>query len=63
VHCTGYLEKDLKKFWSTKDPGQKEFSFAVGLGKVIKGWDDGETFAFDLQPHWEFSRQLRAQAA
>jgi hypothetical protein len=36
VHCTGYLEKDMKKFWSTKDPGQKQFSFQVGIGQVIK---------------------------
>lgn len=38
VHCTGYgKDRDLsKKFWSTKDPGQEPFSFAVGLGQVIK---------------------------
>jgi peptidylprolyl isomerase len=42
VHCTGYgKDRDLsKKFWSTKDPGQEPFSFAVGLGQVIKGWDE-----------------------
>eukprot|EP00049_Salpingoeca_infusionum_P003972 m.73233 g.73233 ORF g.73233 m.73233 type:complete len:161 (-) comp12363_c0_seq2:147-629(-) len=40
VHCTGYLENG-KKFWSTKDPGQEVFSFQVGIGQVIKGWDVG----------------------
>ena len=43
VHCTGYGKGgDLdKKFWSTKDPGQTPFTFQVGLGQVIKGWDEG----------------------
>mmetsp|Transcript_7056 Transcript_7056/g.25979 ORF Transcript_7056/g.25979 Transcript_7056/m.25979 type:complete len:112 (-) Transcript_7056:188-523(-) len=43
VHCTGYgKNNDLAlKFWSTKDPGQKPFTFTVGVGKVIKGWDQG----------------------
>ena len=42
VHCTGYgKNRDLKeKFWSTKDPGQEPFTFSVGLGQVIKGWDE-----------------------
>lgn len=42
VHCTGYgKNNDLNvPFWSTKDPGQKPFSFAIGLGNVIKGWDE-----------------------
>jgi len=43
VHCTGYTEipgQELKKFWSTKDTNQP-FSFAIGLGKVIRGWDEG----------------------
>eukprot|EP00698_Gefionella_okellyi_P005495 TRINITY_DN15024_c0_g1_i1.p1 TRINITY_DN15024_c0_g1~~TRINITY_DN15024_c0_g1_i1.p1 ORF type:complete len:121 (-),score=5.80 TRINITY_DN15024_c0_g1_i1:25-354(-) len=40
VHCTGSLESG-KKFWSTKDPGQSPFSFVVGKGNVIKGWDEG----------------------
>ncbi|KAL8541847.1 hypothetical protein ACS0TY_002916 [Phlomoides rotata] len=43
VHCTGFGKNgDLtKKFWSTKDPGQKPFSFQIGKGNVIKGWDEG----------------------
>ncbi|XP_066292196.1 uncharacterized protein [Branchiostoma lanceolatum] len=41
VHCTGNLVTPPKKFWSTKDPGQKPFTFQVGLGKVIQGWDEG----------------------
>ncbi|ETV64658.1 peptidyl-prolyl isomerase FKBP12 [Aphanomyces astaci] len=43
VHCTGYgKDRDLsKKFWSTKDAGQQPFAFQVGLGQVIKGWDEG----------------------
>ena len=33
---------DLKvPFWSTKDAGQKPFTFKIGLGQVIKGWDEG----------------------
>ncbi|KAL6502422.1 Peptidyl-prolyl cis-trans isomerase fkbp12 [Orobanche hederae] len=43
VHCTGYGKNgDLsQKFWSTKDPQQKPFSFLIGKGQVIKGWDEG----------------------
>jgi len=43
VHCTGYgKNRDLTKiFWSTKDQGQTSFTFRVGLGQVIKGWEEG----------------------
>eukprot|EP01115_Flamella_aegyptia_P006823 TRINITY_DN28262_c1_g4_i1.p1 TRINITY_DN28262_c1_g4~~TRINITY_DN28262_c1_g4_i1.p1 ORF type:complete len:117 (+),score=42.12 TRINITY_DN28262_c1_g4_i1:347-697(+) len=41
VHCTGIVQSSGKKFWSTKDEGQEPFSFQIGLGKVIKAWDEG----------------------
>ena len=40
VHCTGYLAQGRKKFWSTLDDN-KPFSFVVGRGQVIRGWDEG----------------------
>jgi len=42
VHCTGYgKNRDMsQKFWSTKDPGQEPFTFRVGMGEVIKAWDE-----------------------
>lgn len=42
VHCTGYgKNRDLtQKFWSTKDKNEP-FSFVIGQGRVIKGWDEG----------------------
>ncbi|XP_021282053.1 peptidyl-prolyl cis-trans isomerase FKBP12 [Herrania umbratica] len=43
VHCTGYGKNGnlSEKFWSTKDKGQQPFSFQIGKGSVIKGWDEG----------------------
>merc|ERR1711862_555352 len=40
VHATGTVIQPRKKFWSTKDKGQKPFSYTAG-GGVITGWDKG----------------------
>jgi len=41
VHATGIVAETGKKFWSTKDPGQKPFSYTAGVKAVIVGWDQG----------------------
>lgn len=43
VHYTGWLyenEQAGTKFDSSKDRGQP-FDFALGAGRVIRGWDEG----------------------
>lgn len=43
VHYTGWLDKNGqpdKKFDSSVDRGQK-FTFVIGVGMVIRGWDEG----------------------
>jgi peptidylprolyl isomerase len=39
VHCTGWLAADGTRFWSTRDQAEP-FRFAMGAGKVIKGWEE-----------------------
>jgi len=41
VHATGTVEQTNKKFWSTKDDGQRPFEYNAGVGGVITGWDQG----------------------
>ena len=40
VHYTGYLENG-KVFDSSLNNGRAPFSFTLGTGSVIKGWDEG----------------------
>jgi hypothetical protein len=38
VHATGVVKQTGKKFWSTKDAGQRPFEYQAGIGGVITGW-------------------------
>ena len=40
VNYRGWLD-DGTEFDSSKKPGRTPFSFKVGAGNVIKGWDEG----------------------
>ncbi len=40
VHYTGKLE-DGTVFDSSKNPGRDPFPVTIGIGQVIKGWDEG----------------------
>ncbi|KAF3509663.1 hypothetical protein F2Q69_00004887 [Brassica cretica] len=37
----GFMFLGIDLLFSTKDAGQKPFSFQIGKGAVIKGWDEG----------------------
>jgi len=63
VHYVGTLETDGSEFDSSRSRGQ-EFSFVLGQGVVIKGWDlgvktmkKGELAKFTLAPEYAYGEQ------
>jgi len=42
VHAKGVVRETDKTFWSTKDPGQKPFTYTAGVGGVITGTRDDD---------------------
>jgi len=63
VHYVGTLESDGSEFDSSRSRGE-EFSFVLGQGMVIKGWDvgvktmkKGELAKFTLAPEYAYGEQ------
>ena len=58
VHYTGTLE-DGTKFDSSVDRG-KPFEFTIGVGQVIRGWDEGvmKMGVTDSRPKWMAGRKI-----
>ncbi|KAF2255122.1 hypothetical protein BU26DRAFT_527956 [Trematosphaeria pertusa] len=63
VHYRGTLEKDGSEFDASYNRGQP-LSFTVGVGQVIKGWDQGlldmcpgEKRKLTIQPEWAYGER------
>jgi len=62
MHYTGTL-KDGSKFDSSKDRN-RPFTFTIGVGQVIKGWDEGvmqmklnETAKLEISPDYGYGAE------
>lgn len=60
MHYTGTLKENGSKFDSSVDRGTP-FSFTIGVGQVIKGWDEGvmkmslgEKATLDITPDYGY---------